>query len=79
METHRVEMLRLSYFLDNWLTGGCEVVGLTRFTSQEDSWYSFLLEPVDPRAIVQLQGLGKFKKNQMTSLGIEPTTFWLLL
>jgi hypothetical protein len=32
---------------------------------------------VDPRAIVRLEGLGQLK-NPMTSLGIEPVTFWLL-
>jgi hypothetical protein len=34
-------------FLDSRLTGGGEVVSLTRqslFKPQEDSWYSFLLE-----------------------------------
>jgi hypothetical protein len=31
---------------------------------------------VDPRAIVQLQGLGLLK-NPVTSSGYEPTTFWL--
>jgi hypothetical protein len=34
-------------FLENPITDGGEVVGLTRrppFTTQEDSWYSFLLE-----------------------------------
>jgi hypothetical protein len=36
----------------------------------KDSWYSFLLE-----AIVQLEGLGKFKKS--TSSGLEPATFRL--
>jgi hypothetical protein len=33
------------HFLDNLVTGGGEVVGLTHrppFTPQEDSWYSFL-------------------------------------
>jgi hypothetical protein len=31
---------------------------------QEDFWYSFLLEAeLDPTAILQLEGLGKFKKN----------------
>jgi hypothetical protein len=41
------ETSRLPHFLDNRLTDGGEVVSLTRrppFTSQEDSWYSFLLE-----------------------------------
>jgi hypothetical protein len=39
--------LRLPHFLDNRLTDGVEIVSLTRrqpFTSQENSWYSFLLE-----------------------------------
>jgi hypothetical protein len=38
---------RLPHFLDSRLADGGEVVSLTRrlpFTSQEDSWYSFLLE-----------------------------------
>jgi hypothetical protein len=41
------ETSRLPHFLDNRLTDGSEVVSLTHrflFTSQEDSWYSFLLE-----------------------------------
>jgi hypothetical protein len=42
------ETSRLPYFLDNRQTDGGEVVSLTRrpaaFYSQEDSWYSFLLE-----------------------------------
>jgi hypothetical protein len=41
------ETIKLQHFLDNRLTDGGEVVGLTRrfsFTPQEDSWYSFLLE-----------------------------------
>jgi hypothetical protein len=41
------ERSRLPYLLDNRLTDGGKVVGLTRrapFTPQEDSWYSFLLE-----------------------------------
>jgi hypothetical protein len=54
------------------------VVSLTchlPFTPEEDS---FLLEAeLTPRDIVQLEGLGKLK-NPVTSLGIEPTTFWLL-
>jgi hypothetical protein len=29
-------------------------------------------------AIVQLEGLGKLKKNPMTSMGIEPATFQLV-
>jgi hypothetical protein len=44
------------------------------FTHQEDSWYSFLL---DPRAIVRLEELGQLK-NPTTSFGIEPTTLQLV-
>jgi hypothetical protein len=32
---------------------------------------------VDPRTIVQLEGLGQLK-NEITSSGIEPTTFGLV-
>jgi hypothetical protein len=41
------ETSRPPYFLDNRLTDGGKVASPTRrpsFTSQEDSWYSFLLE-----------------------------------
>jgi hypothetical protein len=41
------EMSRLTHFLDNWLIEGGEVVSnmhKLRFTPQEGSWYSFLLE-----------------------------------
>jgi hypothetical protein len=41
------ETSRLPHFVDSRLTGSAEVVGLTsrlRFTAQEGSWYSFLLE-----------------------------------
>jgi hypothetical protein len=41
------EMSRFPYFLENTLTDGGKVVSLTRrppFITQEDSWYSFLLE-----------------------------------
>jgi hypothetical protein len=38
------ETLRLPHFLDNRLTDVGEVVSLLLFTSQEDSWYSFLLQ-----------------------------------
>jgi hypothetical protein len=48
---------------------------------QADSWYSFLLEaesqPSILGAIVQVEGLGQLK-NPVTSLGMEPTTFWLV-
>jgi hypothetical protein len=48
MEADRLVRRRGSpHFLDNRLTDGDEVVGLTRrpsFIPQEDFWYSFLLE-----------------------------------
>jgi hypothetical protein len=55
---------RLPHFLDNRLTDGGEAVSLKRrpaaLYSQEDSWYSFLLEAEStPRAIVRLEGLGE--------------------
>jgi hypothetical protein len=33
---------------------------------------------VNPRAMMQLEGLGKLKKHSMTLSGLEPTTFWLV-
>jgi hypothetical protein len=51
--------------------------GRPTFTPQEDSWNLFLLEAVDPRSIVWLEGLGQLK-NPMTSSGIEPIIFWLV-
>jgi hypothetical protein len=44
---YNCETSRLQHFLENRLTDGGEVVSLKRwppFTSQEDSWYSFMLE-----------------------------------
>jgi hypothetical protein len=62
------------HFLDNLLTVGDETVSLAgrpRFTSQEDSWCSFLLEAESTlRAILRLVGLG-ILKSPVTS-GIEP-------
>jgi hypothetical protein len=55
---------RLPRFLDNRLTDGGEVVSLAsrpRFTPQEDSWYSFLLEAGRPTAIVRQELLGQLK------------------
>jgi hypothetical protein len=44
---------------------------------EEDFWYSFLLRVwVNPKAILQLEGLAQFK-NPLT-LGIEPMTFQLV-
>jgi hypothetical protein len=52
---------------------GCEMLRLAALhasrslPAQEDFWYSFLLRDwVDPRVIVQLEGLGQLK-NPMTS------------
>jgi hypothetical protein len=51
VDIYGCETLRIPHFLDSRLTDGSEVVILTYqpyFTSQEDSWYSFLLEAVTP-------------------------------
>jgi hypothetical protein len=48
------------------------VVSLMRrlpFTPQEDSWYSFLLEAVDPRTTVLLEEIGELKK--IHKIGIQ--------
>jgi hypothetical protein len=55
-----------TFSLDNRLTDGGKIVSLMRrlsFTTQEDSWYSFLLETDStPRAKMRLEGVGKLKK-----------------
>jgi hypothetical protein len=58
-------MLRLPHFVDSHLTDGSEVVSLVQQPAalypQEDSCCSFLLEAEsDPKAIVQLEGLGSY-------------------
>jgi hypothetical protein len=72
-------MSSLPHFLDNWLTDGGEVVSLTRrppFTPKKIP----VRDCVNLRAIVRLEGLGKLKKkNPMTSSGIEPATFRLIV
>jgi hypothetical protein len=63
------ERSRLQHFLDNRLTEGNEVVSLTRrppFTPRNlpgTHFCSRLSRPVDHRAIVRLEGLGKLKKS----------------
>jgi hypothetical protein len=47
------------------------------FTTRKIPWYSTVRGGVDPRAIVQLEGLGQLK-NSMNSSGIEPVTCWLV-
>jgi hypothetical protein len=66
------------HFLDNRLTGGGEVVSLTRRPTALYPPGIFLVLIsvwgwVDPRAIVRLEGLGQLK-NPMISSGIEPAT-----
>jgi hypothetical protein len=52
--------------MDNWLTDGNEVVSLIRclcFTPQEDFLILIsVIDRVNPRSIVQLEGLHKLKK-----------------
>jgi hypothetical protein len=60
------EMLRVPHFLDNRLTDGGKVSLMRRppFTTQENSWYSFLLEAEStPRGVVGLEKLGQPKKS----------------
>jgi hypothetical protein len=55
-------MSEIPHFLHNRFMVGGEVVSLTRwsrFTSQEDSWYSFLLEAESTRTILRQEGLCK--------------------
>jgi hypothetical protein len=76
------ETLRLPHFLDNRLTGGSEVVSLMCPPASLYPQGRFLVivsvrDWVDPRAIVQLEGLGKLK-NPVTSSGFKPVTFRLV-
>jgi hypothetical protein len=69
-----------TFSLDNRLTDGGEVVSHTRrslFTTQEYTWYSFLLEAESTPGTVRLEWLGELK-NPMASPGIEPATFRLV-
>jgi hypothetical protein len=69
-------MSRLPHVLDSWLTDGGESVQAAHVPSQEESWSSTARGRIDPRAIVQLEGLGQ-SKNRMTSI-IEPETIQLV-
>jgi hypothetical protein len=74
------ETSRLSYFLDNRLTDGCEVVSPTRrppFSPGRFLVLIFVRGLVDPKAIVRLEGLVQFK-NPMILSGIGPATFRLV-
>jgi hypothetical protein len=67
------ETSRLQYFLDNRLIDGSEVARLARrspFTTQEDAWYSFLLDAEStPGGQLRPEGLGQLK-SPVTSSGI---------
>jgi hypothetical protein len=74
------EMSRLPHFLDNQLTDGGEVVSLMHwppFTPLRRFLVIISVRGrVNPWATVCLKELGELK-NPVTSLGIEPATFWL--
>jgi hypothetical protein len=63
------ETSRLPHFLDNRLAA------LRAGRPWRSLVLIFVREWVNPRAIVRLEGLGKLKKNPMTSSRIEPATF----
>jgi hypothetical protein len=72
---HDCETSKLIYFLDNRLTDGGEVVILTRrppLTTQEDSWYSLLLEDGRPQGHILGERIRLIEKS---SSGMEPATF----
>jgi hypothetical protein len=86
------EASRLSHFLDSRLTGGGDVVSLTRrphFTPQEDFWYSFLLQVEStPRAIAPPEELRQLKNPDIgnrirdlpaCSIVPQPTTLPLIV
>jgi hypothetical protein len=79
MEAHKVDKLRLPHFLDSQLTDGSEVVSLTYqppFTLRTILVLISVRGKVDPRAIVQLEGLGQLK-NPIIPSEIKSTTFQL--
>jgi hypothetical protein len=73
VEAHRVVRRRGSHIFSRqsahrWLWS-FQPYAPSALYRQKDSWYSFLLDWVDPRAIVRLEGIGQ-SKNIMTSSGI---------
>jgi hypothetical protein len=74
------ETSRLPHFLDSLLTDGVRLSAPCTGCPLPPGRFMVLISIrgwVDPSAIVWLEGLGQLK-NPMTSLGIEPATFWLV-
>jgi hypothetical protein len=81
VEVHRVEILRLPHFLDNWLTDGGEVVSFMHpppFSPRIVLVLTSVRGWVDLKATVRLEGLDQLN-NPMTSLGIKTMTCWLVV
>jgi hypothetical protein len=73
------ERSRLQHFLDSRLTDGSDVFSLILrlpYTPRKVLVFISVGGWVEPKAIVQLEGLSQLE-NPVTSSGVKPVTFWL--